>query len=103
MRRALGRRRRRFLCRRARDFGRQAIDGDQASGGEGHGAPQRVFQLAHVAGEIVRGQRLGGFPGEMRGAASPGRGTPQEMGGQQFDVTGAIAQRRQFDAEDAQR
>ena len=50
----------------------------------------------------MRGQRLGGFPGEVqRRGAGLAEGL-QEVAGEQFDIAGALAQRRQFDAQHAQ-
>src|SRR3954466_15442868 len=69
---------------------------DHGAAAEEHGAFDRVFELAHVAGPAVRAEHLGGLPRDLRDAVAAGLGARslEEETGEGGDVLGAVAQGR---------
>jgi len=77
---------------------------DEVTFGQGHGAFDDVFELAHIAGPVVGEQHLLGalLPASDRLARPLGR-TREEVVGQRKDVLLPAAQGRQLNLDDVQR
>ena len=73
------------------------------AGGQDDAALHGVFQLADVAGPLVVHQQAQCFGGELAGREAVFFGVElEEVRGEQRDVLLAVAQRRQFEADDVE-